>query len=63
MEVVPEESPHGNRNKKAKITPTLEAKSPLALKEKKEQEEAVRAKAEAKAARRRLHAQNAAKRG
>lgn len=50
---------HGNRNKKSKATPGLEAKNPLALKEKKEQEEINRAKAEAKAARRRLQAQNA----
>ncbi|CAM9277065.1 unnamed protein product [Ectocarpus sp. 4 AP-2014] len=52
----------GNRNKKAKTTPGLETKKPLTLKEKKEQEEANRAKAEAKAARRRLQAQNS-KRG
>ncbi|CAM9626059.1 unnamed protein product, partial [Ectocarpus sp. 12 AP-2014] len=52
----------GNRNKKARTTPGLETKKPLTLKEKKEQEEANRAKAEAKAARRRLQAQNA-KRG
>lgn len=49
---------HGSRNKKTKPTPGLEAKKPLMLKEKKEQEEANRLKAEAKAARRRLQAQN-----
>lgn len=52
-------APHGNRNKKAKLTPGLETKKPLTLKEKKEQEETNRLKAEAKAARRRLQAQNA----
>lgn len=51
-------APHGNRNKKAKPTPALEAKKPLTLKEKKGQEEASRLKAEAKAARKRLQAQN-----
>lgn len=65
MDVDPEQAQSplsGNRNKKAKTTPGLETKKPLTLKEKKEQEEANRAKAEAKAARRRLQAQNA-KRG
>ncbi|CAN0441514.1 unnamed protein product [Pylaiella littoralis] len=51
MDVDPEEAPHGNRNKKAKITPGLETKKPLVLREKKEQEETIRAKAEAKARR------------
>ncbi|CAM9384621.1 unnamed protein product [Ectocarpus fasciculatus] len=62
MDVDPEQAqdqPSGNRNKKAKTTPGLETKKPLTLKEKKDQEEASRAKAEAKAARRRLQAQNA----
>ncbi|CAN0073498.1 unnamed protein product [Ectocarpus sp. 8 AP-2014] len=65
MDVDPEQAQSplsGNRNKKAKTTPGLETKKPLTLKEKKEQEEANRAKAEAKAARRRMQAQNA-KRG
>lgn len=57
MDVDPEEAPHGNRNKKAKITPGLETKKPLVLREKKEQEETIRAKAEAKA-RRRMQAQS-----
>ena len=63
MDVDGEDAPHGNRNKKAKPTPGLETKKPLALKEKKEQEETNRLKAEARAARRRLQAQQAAKRG
>lgn len=53
---------HGSRNKKAKITPGLATKKPLAMKEKKEQEDLIRAKAEAKA-RRRLQAQNAKRLG
>eukprot|EP00752_Nemacystus_decipiens_P001309 g1299.t1 len=56
-------APHGNRNKKAKPTPGLEAKKPLVLKEKTEQEEEKRLRAEMKAARRRLQAQQAARRG
>ncbi|CAM9672821.1 unnamed protein product, partial [Laminaria digitata] len=51
---------HGNRNKRAKTTPKLEVKKPLSMREKKEQEELNRikaeARAEAKAARRRMHA-------
>lgn len=52
----------GNRNKISKTTAKLKAKTPYSLKEKKEQEEIIRAKAEAKAARRRLLAKAGGKR-
>ena len=50
---------HGNRNKRAKTTPKFETKKPLTLREKKEQEELNRIKAEARAeakAKRRMQA-------
>lgn len=60
MDVDPDstQAQHGNRNKRAKTTPKLETKKPLTLREKKEQEELNRLKAEARAeakARRRMH--------